>query len=161
MQSRKWIVRSSHLCLEIRLQAPSELKYRMRQIHVISSQVASEPFLCFKVWQIPVSRNNKKNVCLSCSPNPACANTATRCANPQDQYNHPQLLFYKFVQPSRGISGLRHTAAPRAAPHGGAGTAALTPTAPTASAAALPALRAKTLHMYKQFVPLITTVSSK
>lgn len=32
-----------------------------------------------------------------------CANTATCCANPQNQYNHPQLLFHKFAQLSPGI----------------------------------------------------------
>lgn len=32
-----------------------------------------------------------------------CANTATCCANPQNQYNHPQLLFHKFAQLSFGI----------------------------------------------------------
>lgn len=31
-----------------------------------------------------------------------CANTATCCANPQNQYNHPQLLFHKFAQLSLG-----------------------------------------------------------
>lgn len=32
-----------------------------------------------------------------------CANMATCCANPQNQYNHPQLLFHKFAQLSFGI----------------------------------------------------------
>lgn len=32
-----------------------------------------------------------------------CANMATCCANPQNQYNHPQLLFHKFAQLSLGI----------------------------------------------------------
>lgn len=35
-----------------------------------------------------------------------CANTATCCANPQNQYNHPQLVFHKFAQLSFGTAGM-------------------------------------------------------
>lgn len=41
------------------------------------------------------------------------------------------------------------------------GTAVLTQDGPTLSAAGFPAIRAKTLHTDKQFVPSVTSVSSK
>lgn len=46
-----------------------------------------------------------------------CANTATCCANPQNQYNHPQLLFHKFAQLSFGIYSMCGTQ-PCCRPHG-------------------------------------------
>lgn len=160
--------------MEIRLQAPSELKYRMRQIYVISSQVASEAFLCFKVWQIPISCNNKRNVYLSFGPNPALCQRLPAVLILTTNIIILNWDFISLLSCHLGYTGCvaqSRAASTASSSHVGSsppwhhqwreGITGLTQDSPTVSAAGFPVLKAKTLSMHKQFMPLTTSVSSQ